>query len=197
MRLRDSINKVPDMIEYAHSLGYSGICFTEHESITSSLDALKYYDSKKDQEDWADFKVALGNEIYLCPPNITAENKFDNRYPHFILIALNANGHKGIRELSTKAWINNSFMHVMMRVPTYYSDLEEMLAAYKGDVIGSSACLGGALPHAILQVKDNPNMWNTCIEWIEYMNMLLGMDISSWSYSRLIQKNKYMSIRNL
>ena len=37
LRLRDSINKVPEMIEYAHSLGHAGICFTEHESITSSL----------------------------------------------------------------------------------------------------------------------------------------------------------------
>ena len=47
LRLRDSINKIPDMIEYAHSLGHKGIAFTEHEAITSSLDALKYYDSKK------------------------------------------------------------------------------------------------------------------------------------------------------
>ena len=65
LRLRDSINKIPEMIEYAHSLGHSGICFTEHESITSSLDALKYYDSHKDLEGWEGFKVVLGNEIYL------------------------------------------------------------------------------------------------------------------------------------
>lgn len=128
------------MIEYAHSLGHSGICFTEHESITSSLDALKYYDGHKDLEGWEGFKVVLGNEIYLCTEDVTAENKFNNRYPHFILVALNANGHKGIRELSTKAWIQNSFMHVMMRVPTYYSDLEEMMGNYKGDIVGSSAC---------------------------------------------------------
>ena len=66
LRLRDSINKVPEMIEYAHSLGHAGICFTEHESITSSLDALKYYNSHKDLEGWENFKVVLGNEIYLC-----------------------------------------------------------------------------------------------------------------------------------
>lgn len=135
LRLRDSINKVPEMIEYAHSLGHAGICFTEHESITSSLDALKYYDSHKDLEGWENFKVVLGNEIYLCTEDVTAENKFNNRYPHFILVALNAHGHQGIRELSTKAWTKNSFMHVMMRVPTYYSDLEEMMANYKGDII--------------------------------------------------------------
>ena len=182
LRLRDSINKIPEMIEYAHSLGHSGICFTEHESITSSLDALKYYDKHKDLEGWEEFKVVLGNEIYLCTEDVTAENKFNNRYPHFILVALNANGHKGIRELSTKAWIVNSFMHVMMRVPTYYSDLEEMMMNYKGDIVGSSACLGGALPHRLLQFQDleknNPKqyaeIWQSCKDWIAYMNEIFG-----------------------
>ena len=170
------------MIEYAHSLGHAGICFTEHESITSSLDALKYYDSHKDLEGWENFKVVLGNEIYLCTEDVTAENKFNNRYPHFILVALNAHGHQGIRELSTKAWTKNSFMHVMMRVPTYYSDLEEMMANYKGDIIGSSACLGGALPHRLLQFQDleraNPKeyekIWQSCKDWIAYMNEIFG-----------------------
>lgn len=182
LRLRDSINKIPEMIEYAHSLGHSGICFTEHESITSSLDALKYYDKHKDLEGWEGFKVVLGNEIYLCTEDVTAENKFNNRYPHFILVALNANGHKGIRELSTKAWIVNSFMHVMMRVPTYYTDLEEMMVNYKGDIVGSSACLGGALPHRLLQFqnleRDNPKqyaeIWQSCKDWIAYMNEIFG-----------------------
>ena len=182
LRLRDSINKIPEMIEYAHSLGHSGICFTEHESITSSLDALKYYDNHRNIEGWEGFKVVLGNEIYLCTEDVTAENKFNNRYPHFILVALNANGHKGIRELSTKAWIVNSFMHVMMRVPTYYSDLEEMMANYKGDIVGSSACLGGALPHRLLQFQDleknNPKqyaeIWQSCKDWIAYMNEIFG-----------------------
>lgn len=31
-------------------LGHAGICFTEHESITSSLDALKYYDITNSQK---------------------------------------------------------------------------------------------------------------------------------------------------
>ena len=104
LRLRDSINKIPEMIDYAFSLGHKGICFTEHEAITSSLNALKYYHKKKEEVEWKDFKVLLGNEIYLCTDDVIAENKKNNKYPHFILVALNANGHKCIRELSTKAW---------------------------------------------------------------------------------------------
>lgn len=176
LRLRDSINKIEDMIDYAHELGHKGIVFTGHESITSHLDALRYYNSKKNLEDWQGFKVALGNEIYLCNESITAENIGHNRYPHFILVALDELGHKAIRELSTKAWTQNAFMHVMYRVPTYYSDLEEMLEKYKGHLIGSSACLGGALPHRILEYKttNDNSIWESCIVWIEYMNELFG-----------------------
>jgi len=182
LRLRDSINKILEMIEYSHSLGHKGICFTEHESITSSLDALKFLNEKKHLKDWEDFKILLGNEIYLCQEDVTAENKVGQRYPHFILIALNAKGHKGIRELSTKAWMKNSFMHVMMRVPTYYSDLEEMMKQYKGHIVGSSACLGGALPYRLLQLqevevnspKEYQEMWRSCKDWVAYMNEIFG-----------------------
>ena len=181
LRLRDSINKIPDMIEYAHELGHKGICFTEHESITSSLTALKYYKQYKDNPEWTSFKIVLGNEIYLCTDDVVAGQK--NRYPHFILIALNANGHKGIRELSTNSWLNNSFKTgKMMRVPTYYRELEEKMEYYKGDIVGSSACLGGALPYRLLQYRDleinNPveykEIWSSCIEWVDYMNEIFG-----------------------
>lgn len=181
LRLRDSINKIPDMIDYAHSLGHKGICFTEHESVTSALDALKYYDTLKQDSDWRDFKIALGNEIYLCNENVTQENKATNVYPHFVLIALNAHGHKGIRELSTNSWLNNSFKtSSMVRVPTYYSDLEKIMVEYRGDIVGSTACLGGALPRRLLQLRNTLNkneyntIWQSCIEWIEYMTEMFG-----------------------
>ena len=176
LRLRDSINKIEDMIDYAHELGHKGIVFTGHESITSHLDALKYYNTKKELEDWQGFKVALGNEIYLCNKEVNAENIGNNRYPHFILVALDAIGHKAIRELSSKAWTENAFMHVMYRVPTYYSDLEEALEKYKGHIVGSSACLGGALPHRLLQYMQTKDetILESCVAWIDYMNELFG-----------------------
>ena len=176
LRLRDSINKIPEMFEYAHSLGHKGIAITDHEAITAHLDALMFHDTIKDKEGWENWKTALGNEIYLCSNNCVAENARDNVYPHFILIACDAEGHKGIRELSTKAWINNSFMSVMMRVPTYYRDLEEIMSKYKGHIIGQSACLGGTLPRYLLQFRDTKDQywWDKSIAWIEYMNNLFG-----------------------
>ena len=179
LRLRDSTNRIDELIDYAHELGHLGLCITDHESITSHLDALKYLDSRRNESGWEGFKLGLGNEIYLCDSSVTAENIGHNVYPHFILVALNANGHKGIRELSTKAWTQNSFMHMMYRVPTYYSDLEEMMERYQGDIVGSSSCIGGALPRKILQYttsgcENREQKKQSCIQWIEVMNDIFG-----------------------
>ena len=181
VRLKDSINKVPELIEYAHELGHKGIAITDHECVSASLDVLQYYNSVKDKPGWEDFKIILGNEIYLCTEDVNAENKAANRFPHFILLALNANGHRCIRELSTLAW-SQSFMDVMNRVPLYYYQLEEYMQRYKGDVIGASACLGGALPHRLLSYRSlewsDPiqyqQIWQSCIDWVDYMNDIFG-----------------------
>ncbi len=178
-RLRDSISKIEPLINYAHDLGHKGIAITEHECITSSLVANKYYLNKKEEESWKDFKVLLGNEIYLCPDSVSAENKGTNFFPHFLLIALNAKGHKQIRELSTIAW-SHSFMQVMMRVPTYYQDLEYVISKERGNVVGSTACLGGSIPRKLLEYKntnsvtERENIYQQCINWLLYIEDIFG-----------------------
>lgn len=140
-RLRDSINTVKSLIKYTHELGHKGMAITEHETIGSSLEALSILKEfrKKDPKSWKDYKLILGNEIYLCNRKQIEEEK-DYVFPHFVLLAKDAIGHQQIRELSTRAWVDNSFTWVMKRVPTYYDDLFEVIGADKGHVIGSTAC---------------------------------------------------------
>ena len=66
------------------------------------------------------------------------------KFPHFILLAKDLEGHKQLRELSTKAW-SHSFNWFMTRVPTYYSDIEEVVNKNPGHLIASTACIGGWL----------------------------------------------------
>lgn len=177
-RLRDSISKVDELIEYAQSLGHKGIAITEHECITSSIEVIEFYESHKEKKGWEDFKVLLGNEIYLCPEYVNAENKGSNFFPHFLLVALNAKGHQQIRELSTIAW-KQSFQQVMTRVPTYYSDLIDVIGREKGNVIGSTACLGGSIPRQLLKyregsLEDKTKIWQECKDWLLFMNDLFG-----------------------
>lgn len=51
----------------------------------------------------------------------------------------------------------------MRRVPTYYNDLFDIIGANPGHVIGSTACLGGALPTQILRgtSEDKLAIWMT------------------------------------
>lgn len=164
-RMRDSINKIPDLIEYYHELGHKGLVITDHESISAHLEALNYYDSVKQKEGWEDFKLGLGNEIYLCDHTDVEEGIF----PHFILIAIDEIGHKALQELSSQSYINNSFMNFMLRVPTYYEDLESIMKKYKGHLIGTSACLGGHAPRLILQNKVNEAYY-----WLSQMRDWFG-----------------------
>jgi DNA polymerase-3 subunit alpha len=177
-RLRDSINTTQQLLEYTHKLGHKGIAITEHETIGSAVEIYSNLQKlkKENPDEWKDYKLILGNEIYLCNRKQIEEEK-DYSFPHFILLAKDPIGHQQIRELSTRAWINNSFMWVMYRVPTYYDDLVDVIGKNKGHVIASSACLGGSLPQNILKSyrldKKNPN-FSDCIKWINWMKKLFG-----------------------
>ena len=53
LRLRDSINKVSSLIDYAIELGHSVVAFTEHETVSNAIKIEKYYNKiKKNSTDW-------------------------------------------------------------------------------------------------------------------------------------------------
>ena len=153
-RGRDSICKTENLIDRAYYLNYKGVCITDHEALTSHVKAIKHYNKKyKD----TDFKVGLGNEIYLVDSNDLYEAKNNNKkinYNHFILVAKNKVGYKMIRELSSIAW-TNWFVRGVERVPLTYDELEGVINKYgKGNLIGSTACLGGYLGNQIIKLLD-------------------------------------------
>ena len=176
LRLRDATNTVNSLIDRAIELGHEVLAITEHDTVASSVRALKYY--KKVKEKNPDFKLILGNEIYLVRDGLTNENYESgvDRYYHFILLAKDATGHRQIREISTRAWMRSYMARGMRRVPTYYNDLFEIIGKDPGHVIGSTACLGGAIPTQLLrwrESKSDEQYQNIC-GWLETMNSLFG-----------------------
>ena len=162
------------MIKYAIELGHEVVGITDHEAICNAVKVEKIY--KKIKEDHPNFKVILGNEIYLCRNGLNANNfnhEYD-KYYHFCLYAKDAVGHKQIREISTRAWRRSYMARGMRRVPTYYQDLFDIIGANPGHVIGSTACLGGALPTQLLKARKNPEIYEKIYVWIEQMNNLFG-----------------------
>lgn len=151
VRLRDCIIKEKDLINTAIALGNKVVAMTDHDCISGHIKALSYY--QKIKQEHPDFKFILGNEIYLCRDGLNADTFVTgDKYYHFILLAKDAEGHKQLREISTRAWLRSYMARGMRRVPTYYSDLIDVIDNNKGHLIASTACLGGYLASECLSL---------------------------------------------
>ena len=138
IRLLDSINRPKALINKAIELGLSGIAITDHECLSAHMEVNQY--AKEIAKSNPDFKIALGNEIYLVDQRGPGQ-----KYYHFILIAKDAIGHKALRELSSIAWYNSYTDRGMERVPVTKAELTAVMQNYRGHVIATSACMGGEL----------------------------------------------------
>ncbi len=138
IRLLDCINKVKPLINRAVENGLSGIAITDHECLSAAPEANFY--AQEIQENNPDFKIALGNEIYLID-----KREMGQKYYHFILIAKNQIGFKALRELSSVSWMNSYWDRGIERVPTTYDEIERIVKKYPNSLIATTACLGGKL----------------------------------------------------
>ena len=143
LRLVDCINHPKDLIDRAIEVGLSGCSITDHEALCSHMIVNKY--AKEIKEKYPDFTIALGNEIYL-----TDTREKNQKYYHFILLAKDRLGYKGLCELSSTAWYNLYVDRRLERVPTLKSELQEIMKKYKGHIIATTACIGGELSTNLL-----------------------------------------------
>lgn len=178
LRLRDAIIKTEDLLWYAAELGHKVVGITEHESLSNHVKAEKIY--KEVKEKYPNFKLIRGNEIYLCRNGLNASNfkKESDKYYHCVLLAKDAIGHQQIREISTRAWRRSYMARGMRRVPTYYQDLIDVIGENKGHIIGSTACLGGALPSQLLKYRDtkDESLMAKIETWCNQMEWIFGED---------------------
>lgn len=195
IRMLDSINQLPLLFERCRELNMTGVGITDHESLSGHIKAIQYVNSmrekykgkyekeeneekkipiKRELDYWNNFKLVLGNEIYLTKNNLTKDNyvKGEDKYYHFILLAKDEEGHKQLRELSSRAW-SHSFRQFIERVPTYYKDIEEIIGANPGHVIGSTACLGSQFANLIREYLDKQhavevrNRLDSFVQWCQ------------------------------
>ena len=146
VRLLDCINKPQDLIRRAAQIGLSGIAITDHECLGHAIKSYKI--GQEIKKEYPNFKVALGNEIYLID-----ERKNNQKYFHFILIAKDKQGFKQLRQLSSIAWMNSYWDRGMERVPTLKSELAAVVKKDPGHLIATSACLGGELSSCITEME--------------------------------------------
>lgn len=187
IRMKDSTNKVKDVISYSASIGNHGVAITDHESLSAHVTAINEMEKlKKEKRIPEDFKLILGNEIYLMDENDMKqkiENKDSIKFYHFILLARDIIGHRQLRELSSRAWKDHYFIYKnMARVPTYYTDIEEIVGQNKGHIICASGCIGGylgVLSNQILNTEDEEEIYdikNKIMDFIEWCQNIFGED---------------------
>ena len=178
IRLLDCINKIPALIDRAIEIGLSGVALTDHECLSGAPQANFY--AQEILKTHPDFKVALGNEIYLTP-----DREMGQKYYHFILIAKNKTGFRALRELSSRAWMNSYWDRGLERVPTMYNELEEIVNKYPNSLIATTACLGGEVSSQLLNLikaeKHNDKIGvaeahNDIVDFILWCKRLFGDD---------------------
>ena len=93
LKLIDSINKVEELIQYAYDLGLNGVAITDHDCVSGHVRAWNYYMKNFSDEQRKQFKLILGNEIYLCRDDLTPENhQKGEKFYHLILLAKDQTG---------------------------------------------------------------------------------------------------------
>ena len=173
-RLRDCIIKEEALLAYAEELGHEVVAITDHDFTGSWVKV------EKARKKYPNLKVIFGNEIYLCRNGLNADNFIagQDKYYHFILLAKDLVGAHQIMEISTRAWMRSYMARGMRRVPTYYQDLIDIIGANRGHVIGSTACLGGALATQLLKYKETKSetLYEKITQWCNQMEWIFGAD---------------------
>ena len=155
LRLKDSTIHIKDLLELCKKFNISNVAITDHESLTGSVDFLESVEEFNKKNPDNKIKPILGNETYVVEENadLKEEGHYQGRvYGHLILLAKNKNGHKQLRELSSIAWENGFYRGKYFTVCIDYKTMQKIIN--KGDVIASSACIGGLLPHYVLGMYD-------------------------------------------
>lgn len=194
IRLLDSINKMDRLVDYALELGLNGIAITDHECLSESIDICKKI--KQVKEINPDFKIAIGNEIYLTD---TREKR--QKYYHLILIAKDEIGHSQLRKLSSIAWYNSYMYGKMRRVPTLKKELQKVANENPGHLICTTACLGGELGTETLKLlSGDESAHDRIVNFMLFLKNIFGEDLyvecapNKFSEEQINANKKYRDI---
>lgn len=137
---------------------YSGLAITDHEILSAHVESIQVARKMKEEGTMpGDFKLILGNEIYLVDSLEEVKDNYQpgvTKFPHFLLLSKSLEGHRQLRILSSRAWSRSYNTGLMTRTPTLKSDLEEIIKPNQGHIIAGSACLGSEVNIRLLAIKE-------------------------------------------
>ncbi len=123
----DGIAKIPDLFKEAGRLGQPGLAITDHGTMAGVPAFL--HEARK----YPDIKPVVGCEFYL---------ESNRHLYHLILLAKNLKGYHNLVKLCSAARTGHNDSRPRIT--------HELLQRYHENLICTSACIGGAIPQAVL-----------------------------------------------
>ncbi len=132
----DGASAIPALIKKVKDSGMTSVAITDHGNMFGAK--LFHKTAKKN-----DIKPILGCEVYVAKESRFRRDKVkDKRSNHLIILAKNKAGYQNLIKLVTYAWTEGQYKKPRIDF--------ELLEKYSEGLIVSTACLGGALPQAVL-----------------------------------------------
>lgn len=132
----DGAAKVDELLSVAKSHGMAALAITDHGNMHG---ALHFHQKARD----LGIKPILGCEIYVAEGSrFDKQARREKHSYHLILLAKNQEGYHNLARLSSKGYLEGF----------YYTPRidKELLRKYHKGLMATSACLGGEIPHTLL-----------------------------------------------
>ena len=155
--LLDGACRIDGLMDRVKELGQSAIALTDHGVMYGCID---FYKAAKA----AGIKPIIGCEVYVAPRRMSDKiHGLDNESYHMVLLCENMTGYQNLCYM-----VSEAFLHGFYGKPRI--DLELLEAHHEG-LIGLSACLGGAIPQALLRED-----YDAARSYAKRLSRILGPD---------------------
>ena len=136
----DGAIRIKDLVAKAKEFGMPALAITDHGGL---FGAVEFYNACMQNG----IKPIIGFEAYVAPQSRFDKTKTagEDNYHHLVLLARNNEGYKNLLKLSTIGYLEGFYYKPRIDMET--------LRLHSAGLIGSSACVGGAIPRALLGGK--------------------------------------------
>ena len=136
----DGAVRIKNLVAKAKAFNMPALAITDHGGM---FGAVEFYNTCMNNG----IKPILGFEAYIAPHSRFDKTRIagEGNYNHLILFAKNNVGYKNLMKLSTIGYLEGFYYKPRIDM--------EVLRAHSEGLIGSSACVAGAIPRALLEGK--------------------------------------------
>ncbi|QQG46637.1 MAG: DNA polymerase III subunit alpha [Candidatus Niyogibacteria bacterium] len=134
--LLDGLAKIDDLVRAAAEYGMPALALTDHGNLYG---AIEFYQKSKN----AGIKPIIGVEAYLASTSRHSKKVgLDEKRFHLVLLAENNEGYQNLLKLVTASHLEGFYYKPRID--------KEILRRYSKGLIGTSSCMGGEIPRALI-----------------------------------------------